>query len=164
MPAPEGPEWLVWLESTHLAEVLRREPLLFPLMEVVHILGFVTLVGAAMMFDLRLLGFSRRLPVLELAHHLLPWARGALALVVPTGVLLFIPQATQLGTSPVFGLKLTLFALAGLNALLFHRKVFRSVQAWNTGGVAPPTARAAAVVSLVLWTGVITCGRMLAYL
>lgn len=163
MPAPRGPAWLAWLETTRLAEVMRREPLLFPLVEVVHILGFVLLVGAAVMFDLRLLGLSRRLPVVELARHLLPWARGGLAVVVPSGVLLFLPQALHLGTSPVFGLKLTLLVLALLNALLFHRRVFRSVQAWNTEAVAPPAARAAAVVSLVLWTGVITCGRMLAY-
>lgn len=163
MPEPSGPAWLAWLETTRLAEVMRREPLLFPLVEVVHILGFVLLVGAAVMFDLRLLGLSRRLPVVELARHLLPWARGALAVVVPSGVLLFLPQALHLGTSPVFRLKLALVVLAGLNALLFHHGVFRSVQEWNTGAVAPLAARAAAVVSLVLWTGVITCGRMLAY-
>ncbi|WP_257455148.1 hypothetical protein [Archangium lipolyticum] len=164
MSAPRGPAWLVWLETTRLAEVMRREPLLFPLVEVVHILGFVLLVGAAVMFDLRLLGLSRRLPVVELARHLLPWARGGLAVVVPSGVLLFLPQALHLGTSPVFGLKLALIVLAGLNSLLFHRGVFRSVQTWNTETVAPPAARVAAGVSLVLWTGVITCGRMLAYL
>ena len=164
MPAAAGPAWLVWLETTRLAELLRREPWLFPLVEVLHILGFVVLVGAAVMFDLRLLGLSRRLPVTELARHLLPWARGSLAVVVPTGVLLLLPQATQLGMSSVFRLKLTLLALAGLNATLFHYGVFRSVQAWDTGAPAPPRARASAIASLVLWAGVITCGRLLAYL
>lgn len=164
MAGPAGPSWLAWLETTRLAEAMRGAPLLFPLVEVAHILGFVVLVGAAVMFDLRLLGLSPRLPVSELARHLLPWARGSLAVVVPTGVLLFLPQAAALGTSRVFGLKLLLLGLAGLNATLFHRGVFRSVQAWDTGRKAPPAARASAVASLVLWTGVITCGRLLAYL
>ncbi|NMO21340.1 hypothetical protein HPC49_35790 [Pyxidicoccus fallax] len=158
------PGWLGGLESSALAEALRREPLLYPLVETAHILGFVVLVGAAVMFDLRLLGLSRRLPVVDLARHLLPWARRSLAVVVPTGVLLFLTQATQLGRSPVFALKLALLGLAGLNATLFHLGVFRSVQAWNTGVTAPPAARAAAIVSLLAWTGVITCGRLLAYL
>jgi hypothetical protein len=163
MAGPASPSWLVWLEKTWLAEAMRREPLLYPLVEVAHILGFVVLVGAAVMFDLRLLGLSRRLPVSELAHHLLPWARGSLAVVVPTGVLLFLPQAAVLGTSRMFGLKLLLLGLAGLNAALFHRGVFRTVRDWDTGHGAPLAARAAAVASLVLWTGVITCGRLLAY-
>lgn len=164
MSKPVDPGWLGWLEATWLADVLRREPLLYPLLEVVHILGFVVLVGAAVMFDLRLLGLSRRLPVTELAWHLLPWARRGLAVAVPSGALLFITQATQLGRSPVFGLKLTLLVLAGLNAAWFHRSVFHSARTWNTEVATPPAARVAAVLSLLLWTGVITCGRLLAYL
>ncbi|MFP2905341.1 DUF6644 family protein [Pyxidicoccus sp. 3LFB2] len=159
-----APGWLGWLEATWLAEVLRREPLLYPLLEVVHILGFVVLVGAAVMFDLRLLGVSRQLSVVGLARHLLPWARRGLAVAAPSGVLLFVTQATQLGRSPVFGLKLTLLVLAGLNAALFHRRVFRSSRDWDTEVTTPRAARAAAVLSLLLWTGVITCGRLLAYL
>jgi hypothetical protein len=164
MSRPGDPGWLDRLETTWLAETLRREPLLYPLLEVVHILGFVVLVGAAVMFDLRLLGLSRRLPVTELARHVLPWARRGLAVAVPSGMLLFLTQATQLGRSPVFGLKLTLLALAGLNAALFHRGVFRSPGSWDVEVTAPRAARVAAILSLLLWTGVITCGRLLAYL
>jgi hypothetical protein len=164
MAKPGDPGWLGWLETTWLAEVLRREPLLYPLLEVVHILGFVVLVGAAVMFDLRLLGLSRRLPVTELAGHLLPWAWRGLAVAAASGVLLFLTQATQLGRSPVFGVKLLLLSLAGLNAALFHRRVFRSSREWDTEVPAPRAARGAAIASLLLWTGVITCGRLLAYL
>ncbi len=163
MSKPGDPGWLGWLETTWLAESLRREPLLYPLLEVVHILGFVVLVGAAVMFDLRLLGLSRRLPVMELARHLLPWAWRGLAVAAPSGVLLFLTQATQLGRSPVFGLKLTLLVLAGLNAALFHRGVFRSARSWDVEVTAPRGARVAALLSLLLGTGVITCGRLLAY-
>lgn len=160
----EPPGWLAELESSRLAEALRSGPLVFPLVEVVHILGFVVLVGAAVMFDLRLLGLSRHLSVSELARHLLPWARRGLAVAVPSGVLLFLPQATQLGTSPVFRLKLLLILLAVLNAGLFHRGVFRTVRDWDAQASTPVPAKAAAIVSLVLWVGVITCGRLLAYL
>lgn len=160
----EPPGWLAGLESSRLAETLRSGPLLYPLVEVVHILGFVVLVGAAVMFDLRLLGLSRHLSVSGLARHLLPWARAGLAVAVPSGVLLFLTQATQLWMSPVFRLKLLLIALAGLNAGLFHRGVFRTVRDWDARASPPVPAKAAALVSLVLWVGVITCGRLLAYL
>jgi hypothetical protein len=54
--------------------------------------------------------------------------------------------------------------LAGLNALAFHRGAFRSVDRWDAGSTAPAAARAAAVLSLALWIGVIAAGRLLAYL
>jgi len=40
----------------------------------------------------------------------------------------------------------------------------QSVRNWNQHVAIPATAKAAAVLSLVLWVGVIACGRMLAYL
>jgi hypothetical protein len=129
----------------------------------VHIVGFVVLVGAAVMFDLRLLGLARYLPAADLARYLLPWARASLLLVLPSGLLMFTAHATEGAASPVFRLKLLLLAAAALNAALFHRRVFRSVAAWNHDRTTPVTARCAAVASLLLWLGVIACGRLLAY-
>ena len=160
---PVGAAWLVWLETTALAGAMRQWLWLYPIVEIVHIAGFVVLVGAAVMFDLRLLGLSRHLAVGDLARHLLRWARGSVALVLPSGLLMFTAHATEMAASPVFRLKLLLIAAAGLNAAAFHRGVFRSVAAWNGDAETPPAARVAAVLSLVLWTGVISCGRLLAY-
>ena len=83
--SPTGPAWLVWLETTALADAMRQWLWLYPIVEIVHIVGIVLLVGAAAMFDLRLLGISRRLPVADMASHLLPWARLGLAIVAVTG-------------------------------------------------------------------------------
>src|SRR5207247_1119142 len=81
---PSGPAWLVWLETSAAAVAMRQWTWLYPAVEIVHIVGFVTLVGAALMFDARLLGRSRPLAVSALERHLLPWARFSLLLVVPT--------------------------------------------------------------------------------
>lgn len=159
-----GPQWLVWLESTSLAVAMRQWLWLYPIVEIVHIGGFVVLVGAAAMFDLRLLGISRRLPVTGVARHLLPWARASLILVVPSGLMMFAAHATEMAQNPAFRLKLVLIASAGSNAAIFHRGIFKSVDAWNVNAAAPPPAKIAAVLSLVLWTSVISCGRLLAYL
>jgi hypothetical protein len=162
--APVGPAWLVWLETTALAGAMRHWLWLYPIVEIAHIVGFVVLVGAAVMFDLRLLGLSRALPVSAMARHHLPWARAALAVVVPSGVLMFMAHATEFAENPAFRVKLVLLAAAGLNALLFHRGAFRTVAGWEAGRPVPVTARAAAVASLALWVGVIAAGRLLAYL
>lgn len=164
MHPPLGPAWLVWLETSALAVAMRQWLWLYPIVEIVHISGLVLLVGAAVMFDLRLLGVSCHLPVTGLAGHLLPWARTSLVLVIPSGLLMFMAHATEMAANPAFRLKLACLAAAGLNAGLFHRHVFKSVRLWNQEVTAPRAARVAAVLSLLLWLSVIACGRLLAYL
>lgn len=152
-----------WLASTSLAQAMRDSPWLYPIVETVHIAGFCILVGAVAMFDLRVLGVGRTLPVSALARLLLPWSLGSVLFVVPAGLLMFSTQPDAFLRNPVFLLKLALIGLAGLNALLFHVGVYRSVAHWETERRAPPTARWQAAFSLVLWLAVIACGRMLAY-
>lgn len=149
-----------WLEASQLAVFIRQSPLLFPIIEIVHIFGFVFLVGSAFIFDMRLLDLSRRLAVKDVAGYVLPWSRRSMLLVVPSGLLLFISQATALSTNTIFGYKLILIAAAIVNAAIFHRYTLaRCEQAAST----PLAAKAAAVISLLLWTSVITCGRLIAY-
>jgi len=84
-------------------------------------------------------------------------------LIVPTGGLMFVAHATEFAGNPAFRLKLLFLVLAGLNAAVFHLRPFRQVAGWDRGAPAPLQARLAACLSLALWTGVIACGRLLAY-
>jgi hypothetical protein len=160
---PEGAAWLVWLETSALAVAMRQWQWLYPIVEILHILGFVLVVGGAVFFDLRLLGWGRSLAVTGLAAHLLAWARTGFALVVPTGLLMFSAHATEFAVSSVFRLKLILIAAAVLNAAAFHRWPLRSVTRWDVAAGTPAWARMAAVLSLACWTGAICCGRLIAY-
>ena len=159
----EGTDVFEWLEASALAVYIRQSHVLYPIIEIIHILGFVLLVGSAFLFDLRLLGISNRMSVTGIARHLLPWSRRSLWLVIPAGVLLFMTQATELSQNRYFGIKLILILLAFANAGYFHRYTFRTVTRWDQQQPTPLAARAAAVISITLWTGVITCGRFLAY-
>jgi hypothetical protein len=116
------------------------------------------------MFDLRLLGLSRGLPVAALAAHLLPWSRVGLGLVALSGALMFTAHATEWAENPAFQLKIALIVAASVNAWAFHRWPFRSVARWDRDLPAPPRARVAAALSIALWLSVIACGRLLAYL
>lgn len=154
---------LATLESLPLAVAMRQEIWLYPAVEIIHIGGFVVLVGSVAMLDVRLLGISRELSVRQLARHLLPWTWGALLVIVPTGLLMFTAHAGDMIANPAFQVKLLLILCAGINAAMFHVGAFRSVMHWDTGRPAPRAAKLHAVASLVLWLGVITCGRLLAY-
>jgi len=159
-----GASALAWIERSALATAMRQELWLYPSVEIVHIWGFVMLVGSIAMLDLRLLGLSSLVPVRELARHLLPWTLGALLLIVPSGLMMFIAHADDFITNRAFVLKLTLIFAAAINAVFFHLGPYRSVDRWNVAVATPPSAKLHAALSLMIWMGVIACGRLLAYL
>ncbi|MFD2884289.1 DUF6644 family protein [Pseudomonas lini] len=160
-----GPQsWLDWLDDSRLGWAMRGELWLYPIVEVVHIIGFVVLVGSVVMFDLRVLGLSKDIAVTALARHLLRWSVAALVLIVPAGLMMFTAHPHDFATNNIFILKLSLIATAGINAaLFFHVGVYRSVSQWNTGVAAPAIAKVQAVLSMGLWVTVVLCGRLLAY-
>ena len=160
----QGAGLLSWLHASSVAGAMRSSTWMYPVVEIVHIVGFSVLVGAVAMFDLRVLGCARALPVDGLARILLPWSLASLVLIVPAGLLMFAAQPLALAASGVFQLKLLLIGLAGANAACFHLGVYRSVAAWNTRSRAPALAQVQSAFSLLLWVAVISCGRLLAYL
>ena len=152
------------LEGMPLAVAMRQELWLYPVVEIVHITGFVILVGSIIVLDLRLLGLSRGLSVSMLTRHVVPWSVAAFALIVPTGLMMFLAHASDFLTNRAFQLKLLLIMLAGINAAAFHVGVYRTVARWDTHAAPPTAARAHALASLGLWFSVLACGRLLAYL
>jgi hypothetical protein len=163
MESHEGTGPLAALEASALAVTLRHDLWLYPIVEIFHIAGFVILVGAVVMFDLRVLGLSRGVSVRALARHLLPWSAGALLVIVPSGLLMFSAHATDFIGNPAFVTKITLILVAFTNAVAFHVGVFRRAEGWDTHRAAPATAKLHAVASLGLWFSVIACGRLIAY-
>jgi hypothetical protein len=155
--------WAQWLENSNLAVYIRESLYFYPIIEIIHIIGFVFLVGTAVMFDFRLLGLSKNISVKSLSKHLLPWSRGSLFLIIPSGILLFITNAKSLSEDPVFLVKLSCIALAGANTLIFHQTIFKSASLWDQDCNAPKEAKFIAIASIFLWLTVISCGRLLAY-
>jgi hypothetical protein len=151
------------LESLPLAVAMRHDLWLYPIVEILHIIGFVVLVGSIVVLDLRLLGFSRNFPVSALTRHVLPWSFAALLVIVPTGLLMFIAHASDFLTNRAFQIKLLLILLAGVNAGIFHTSVYPSLPTWDKEATVPTGARLHAAASLMLWFSVLACGRLLAY-
>lgn len=145
--------------ATAPATALRESLLLFPLLQLVHVLGLGLLAGVIVIVDLRLLG--RRLvavPASQVLGQALPLVWAGFALVVLSGLAMFAAQAEKLVLNQFLQLKLTLLALAGLNMAWFHRRYGARV-----GREPPPGARASAVLSLALWAGIVAAGRLIAY-
>lgn len=152
------------IEEGGIGSAMRDSLWLFPVVETVHIVGFAILVGAVIAFDLRILGVSKRISVRLLARHLLPWSLAALLLIIPTGVMMFASEASDLVGNRAFVTKMLLLMLAGANAAAFHLGSFRDAELWDQNTSSPPGAKLHALASILIWVGVITCGRFIAYL
>jgi hypothetical protein len=146
-----------------LATALRESDDVFPLIETIHVLAICLIAGTIVTVDLRLLGLIMgKQPVTRVALALLPFTWYGFGLMVVTGVPLFVAESLQLYSNPAFRLKLALLSMAGCNALLFHRTVYRSVDAWDERTTTPPGVKAFAAVSILLWSGVVVAGRLIA--
>ncbi len=134
----------------------------WPSVESLHFIGLCLLIGAVGLFDLRMLGLAKGVPI-GAFHRLVPWGVGGYALNVATGVLFLTSAPDQYLYNPAFQVKLALMAVAGLNVLFFYRFVFRRVTGSLAGDQAPVSAKVAAGVSLGCWIGIIVCGRLITY-
>jgi hypothetical protein len=154
----------VWLEQTSVGTSIRESLWLFPVIETVHIFGIILLVGATSILDLRLMGLTfRDEPVSKLVKRFIPWAWAGFVIQVVTGLLLFSSEATKMYGNLGFDIKMLLIAVAGLNAFVFHEMAYRSVGKWDNDPVAPIAARAAGLISILLWFGIVAAGRWIAY-
>ena len=123
-----------WLDSTRFNAILRQSNWAFPALDTIHTLGIVLVAGTIMLVDLRLLGLGlRSVPVAQLVARIVPATLGGFALMLVSGGLLFSSEAVKMYHSPAFRIKVVLLALAGLNALIFHRTIYRDVANWDPG-------------------------------
>lgn len=153
-----------WLEATSASVAIRESILFYPLVETTHVLTLCLFLGMTATWDLRLVGLAmRKVPVSEVVNRLWPWAMAGFAVMVASGLLLFLSGPVRASQNIFFQIKMVMLALAGLNAFVFHQTVFRWVEEWDTASIVPARAKLAGASSLVLWAGVVVCGRMQAY-
>src|SRR5260370_2198991 len=128
---------------------MRSSSALYPTVEILHILGFVVLVGSILALDLRLLGLGRAIPIRPMAQLLLPVSRFGFLLAISMGFLLFSADAAHVVRNPAFQTKLLLIAAALVNIVIAHVGPWRRVALWRAEASAG--AKVTALVSLLLW-------------
>jgi len=130
----------------------------YPMILTMHTVGLGIVVGAAVVMDLRLLGVGPAIPLEEIKRIFPIFWLGFLINLV-SGVMLFVSEAEDKATQPVFLLKLLLIAIGVVVTARIRRVLFGS-------GSTPlaSAARTLAISSLVVWGGAIVAGRLMAYL
>jgi hypothetical protein len=132
----------------------------WPVAEVLHFFGLCLLFGTVGLFDLRMLGVARGVP-LRAMHGLIRFGLAGFVLSVLSGLCFVVTFPDQYLYNPAFQIKIALIALAGLNMLLFYLVAARAVWLTADDGVPPLRARIFGAVSLLCWLGVIACGRVI---
>jgi hypothetical protein len=157
-----APAWALALMESGVGLTIRHSLWIYPLANVLHVIGVTLLVGPIIALDLRFLGFARRLPIKAVSRFLTPIAMVGICLIVPTGLTLFTADAGPLAGNRLLQIKLSLVALGLINAVAFRLLWTRRISRWDTQP--PPLGRAQVVASIGIWLSVPTLGRLLAYL
>ncbi len=155
---------LTWFEDLEIGQAVNQSEFWFPFTESVHVTSFAFMVGSIFFVDLRLLGFLGRGNPVRQASRILAFTWLMFIVATVSGTLMFAPKASIYFYNPAFQWKLALMAVAGLNMLLFHFGVWRSVDAWNDGSRTPSAARIAGIVSMASWIAVVVVGRTVPFL
>ncbi|HEY2383360.1 MAG TPA: hypothetical protein VGK48_19470 [Terriglobia bacterium] len=150
------------IEESGISSWIRDSPSIFAYWFILscHAIGMGLLVGASVVIDLRLLGVAKDLPLAPLRQlYRIIWI--GFWIQVVSGSLLLIAYPTKALTNPDFYLKLTLIGLAVAVMHTIRKRVFTDAAMSEAEMVLK--GKALAVWSLVLWTGAVTAGRLLAY-
>jgi uncharacterized membrane protein len=135
---------------------IQLSPWAYPALEIVHIVGIALLLGNLVLLELRVFGQGSAIPVQDLSRLGLTLVAIGFSLAALSGTLMFATQPNELLANRAFTIKLVLLFMAGINAVVFHSR--KSLEKLDT------TARVLMLGSTVIWLGVITCGRWIAYL
>jgi CDP-diglyceride synthetase len=117
---------------------------IFPILEALHVMALAISVGAITIVDLWALGFGSR--DASTARQLARWTPAGLALILITGAALFLMNVSRYVHNPGFLVKMALLAVALAVHVTLHRK----------------PSRAAAILSLTLWSSVVIAAKFIA--
>lgn len=154
---------LLALEKSALGDFVRGSALLYPLANVVHILGLAAFAAAVAIMDLRLLGAFADAQPAAFVDRWRRWAMVGFAVQVASGFLLFTAEATAIAENPLFRIKVVAIAVGLANVAAFQLGAARRLLAVPAGAPMPPAARLAGLVSLAAWLATAACGRLIAY-
>jgi hypothetical protein len=127
-------------------------------LQVLHIGGFLLVLTAVVLLNLRALGLilrGQRLAMVCAEAQRLLWLGIGIALV--SGVLIFLASAIRYSGNAAFDLKIGLLLIAVPTQLVIQRRIFAAE------GRRPAALRAAALVSLALWFCIAIAGRAIGY-
>jgi len=147
------------VQDLQLFTAVRESRLVYPIVLSTHLACIAIFGGLILITNLRLLGWALTdIPATEMIRSLRPWKQLGFVVMATCGVLLGASKASEYLPNPFFQLKMGLLVGLALHGYYFRRTIYRTALPIDSR-----KARAAAVLSLILWVGVVSMGRWIAY-
>ena len=153
-----------WLSLTPLSTLFQTVEWIIPMTQSVHIIAIAIVMSSVIMVDLRLMGVASRTQTISgLTQRFIPWVWWSLLVLLASGAVLIIAEPRRDLLNPVFQIKMLLLLLAIAVTATFQMVVSRNMKTWDQSPEKRGGAWATAIVSLLVWSAIIGCGRWIAY-
>ncbi len=152
-----------WIAATPLSLTIQTTSWVIPTVQSVHILAISVVVASSAMLNLRLAGLiGREQSVQLMAQRFMPPVWWALPVLALTGLTLIIGEPKRELLNPYFWSKMIiLLTVIIITVPLQHQLEDRPFRQLPQGK--QRLVRTGALVCLLLWLGIIICGRWIAY-
>ena len=152
------------INDSAIGTLVRENGVVFPWLEVVHVLAITTVVGTIALVDLRLVGLaSTSYPISRLTKALLPLTWIAFAIAFVTGALMFSSNPINYFANFAFRMKMVMLLAAGFNMVVFHLLTMRGISLWDRDAKVPPAAKVAGILSMIIWVLIVAFGRWIGF-
>jgi hypothetical protein len=154
-------EFAEWLSTTSLSLYFQEQYKWFiPAVQSIHIVAITVLVGSVLMLNLRLLKWSGMdQTARDVANRFGPWINGALVVLLASGSLLIIGEPVRELITFSFWFKMVLVAIGGSIAFILRSRLNRL----GESAADNKSVHFLAILTLLIWVGVIFLGRLIAY-
>ena len=153
-----------WIQNTGIFVYLRSSAYWYPVILALHLSSISLFGGMIVLTDLSMLGWiPRQISAPAVVDSLRVPKRIGFLVAATFGVLLFCCKAEQYYYNVSFRAKLALFALVAVHALVFRNRVYNRPGEMMPAGLPNLPVRLAALLSLLLWAGILTAGRAIGY-
>lgn len=155
----------IWFQNTGLGAFVRDSGWAYPIILTLHLVCISLFAAMILVTDLRLLGWAMRgHSISSVVDQLRAPKRIGFVLVATCGILLFGSKAEEYYYNPFFRVKILLFVLVAVHALVFRRRLYNVAARLDKLNQPPARAKLAAGLSLLLWLCIVIAGRGIGYI
>jgi hypothetical protein len=152
------------IQNSAYFTAIRESGLPYPLILSSHLACIAVFGGLILMTGLRLLGVAMtNIPASVVVERTRPWKIVGLLIMLTLGIHLGGAKLADYYDNPYFLMKMSLLVLVFVHAQVFRKSVYRNPAALDDPKGLPRAAKVAAVLSMVMWVGILSCGRWIAY-
>ena len=157
-------DFCLWLDQTPMSQTIQTVNWILPAVQTVHILAIAAVMGSVLMIHLRLVGaLGRDQPLPRFSTRFLPVIWWVLPVLLASGSIMIIGEPLRSLENPIFQLKMCLVLAAIAITLGFQIPLGKDHSFWESSVGRRRASWLLAVLSLVIWVGIVFAGRWIAY-